>query len=763
MEYQGFTEKRRLKVVQENYDLVVVGGGLTGVCCAITAARTGIKVVLLQDRPVLGGNASSEVRLWALGATSHMGNNNRWAREGGVINEILTENIYRNKEGNPVLFDMVLIDKVMAESNITLYLNTVVYDIEKSSSSHIAKVYAYNPSSESRFEISGTLFADCSGDGIVSYLAGVPYRMGAEEKDRYNEGFAPDKQEYGELLGHSIFFYMRDTGIPVTYVAPDFALEDVEACIPKIRNDEYFNIHHHGCKYWWLEYGGRLDTIYDTEKIKMELWKIVYGIWGYIKNSGKYPEMINYTLEWVGLIPGKRESRRFKGLYTLTQQDIIEQREHYDAVSYGGWAIDLHPADGVYAFGRGCNQWHSKGVYQIPFRCFVGEGIDNLMFGGRIASVTHVANGSTRVMCTAAHAGQAIGMAAGLCIKNNVVPFNYVDKENIKILQRELIESGQYIPGFDLREKVNLLYNAKIQVSSQLLFSGFRADGGYCLLDFSAAVILPVLGQMPEVSIEVLAEEETILEVQLRTSEKKMNYTPDIILETFSLPLSKGKQVVHIPFNTKMNERRYIFICFMANSKVRLAESSELITGLVTVFNQINIAVSNFGRQEPPVDIGVEAFEFWCPKRRPEGKNLAISLSSSLDISSVNNLFTSYTRPVCGTNAWIADWKDTNPSLTLKWDTEQTIHYIRLFFDTDYDHAMETVQMGHITNIMPFCVRSYKLLDESNHILYEKKGNYQSINTIEFQVPVVAKELRLVFEHPLPGGTPASLFHIIVK
>ena len=113
MEYQGFTEKRRLKVVQENYDLVVVGGGLTGVCCAITAARTGIKVVLLQDRPVLGGNASSEVRLWALGATSHMGNNNRWAREGGVINEILTENIYRNKEGNPVLFDMVLIDTVV--------------------------------------------------------------------------------------------------------------------------------------------------------------------------------------------------------------------------------------------------------------------------------------------------------------------------------------------------------------------------------------------------------------------------------------------------------------------------------------------------------------------------------------------------------------------------------------------------------------------------------------------------------------------------
>lgn len=107
-------------------ELAIIGGGLSGVCAAITAARKGVKVVLVQDRPVLGGNASSEVRLWILGATSHMGNNNRWSREGGVVDEILVENMYANKEGNPLIFDTILLDKVVSEPNITLLLNTAI-------------------------------------------------------------------------------------------------------------------------------------------------------------------------------------------------------------------------------------------------------------------------------------------------------------------------------------------------------------------------------------------------------------------------------------------------------------------------------------------------------------------------------------------------------------------------------------------------------------------------------------------------------------
>ena len=405
-------EKRTLTKVEKHFDLVVIGGGMAGVCCAITAARQGIKVALIQDRPVLGGNASSEVRLWVLGATSHMGNNNRWSREGGVIDEILVENTFRNKEGNPVLFDMVLVDKVLAEKNIELFLNTIVFDIEKSDEKTIALVKAFNPQNQTEYTFKAELFADCSGDGIVSYLSGASYRIGAEDKEEHLVLFAPDKDEYGELLGHSIFFYMKDTGKPVSYVAPEFALKDIESTIPKVMKPEYFSTGHHGCKYWWLEYGGRIDTIHDTETIKYELWKVVYGIWDYIKNSGKYPEAANYTLEWVGVIPGKRESRRFKGHYMLTQQDVIEQRNHYDSVAYGGWSIDLHPADGVYSAKNGCNQWHSKGVYPISYRSYVSYDIDNLFIGGRLMSASHVAFGSSRVMCTSAHGGQAIGMAA---------------------------------------------------------------------------------------------------------------------------------------------------------------------------------------------------------------------------------------------------------------------------------------------------------------------------------------------------------------
>ena len=433
----GFEKKRDFRKVGLDADLVVGGGGLTGVCCAIAAARDGLRVVLVQDRPVLGGNASSEVRLWALGATSHMGNNNRWSREGGIIDEILVENTFRNKEGNPVLFDMVLIDKILSEKNITLLLNTVIHEVSKKDARNIASVTAFNPQNGTEYRITGRLFADCTGDGTIGYLAGASYRMGAEDSQVYGEAFAPDKETYGELLGHSILFYTKDTGRPVRFTPPDFALKNAGECISKLQDPQYFVSGQQGCKYWWLEYGGRLDTVTDTEKIKLELWKVVYGVWDYIKNSGKFPQMDTWTLEWAGLFPGKRESRRFKGLYTITQQDLIEQHHHYDAVAYGGWAIDLHPSDGVYAPGKACNQWHSKGVYQIPYRCYVTPDLDNMFIGGRIMSSSHVANGSTRVMCTAALGGEVkVGCLGVVGVSGGYLP-------GVPVVDRVLAFQGQ--------------------------------------------------------------------------------------------------------------------------------------------------------------------------------------------------------------------------------------------------------------------------------------------------------------------------------
>ena len=361
---EASTKVRPLRVEELKCDLAVVGGGLAGTCCAITAARAGLKVVLIQDRPVLGGNASSEVRLWILGATSHMGSNNRWAREGGVIDEILVENMYRNPEGNPLVLDTVLLEKVFLEPNITLLLNTAVHDLEKTDADTIKSIRAFCSQNSTDYRVSAPLFCDASGDGIVGFMAGAAFRMGAEARSEFGEQFAPTKAN-NQLLGHSIYFYSKDMGRPVKYVrhraTPWRTSPRCRGIVISRRANTAA-----GCGGWS---GAAISIpIHETETIKWELWKVAYGVWNYIKNSGQFPEAANLTLEWVGTIPGKRESRRFEGDYISRSRIIVEQRQHPDAVSFGGWAIDLHPSDGVYSEKAGCQQWHSKGVYQIPYR-----------------------------------------------------------------------------------------------------------------------------------------------------------------------------------------------------------------------------------------------------------------------------------------------------------------------------------------------------------------------------------------------------------
>ena len=759
---QDYTSKRELTKIEKSFDLVVVGGGMAGVCCAITAARQGIKVALIQDRPVLGGNASSEVRLWVLGATSHMGNNNRWSREGGVIDEILVENTFRNREGNPVLFDMVLVDKVLAEKNIELFLNTIVFDVQKSEERVISQVTAFNPQNQTEYVFKAELFADCSGDGIVSYLSGASYRIGAEDKEEHLELFAPDKNEYGELLGHSIFFYMKDTGKPVSYVAPEFALKNVEEVIPKIMNPGYFSTGHHGCKYWWLEYGGRIDTIHDTEAIKYELWKVVYGIWDYIKNSGKYPEASNYTLEWVGVIPGKRESRRFKGHYMLTQQDVIEQRNHYDAVAFGGWSIDLHPADGVYSEKNGCNQWHSKGVYPIPYRTYVSYDINNLFIGGRLMSASHVAFGSSRVMCTSAHGAQAIGMAAAMCVKSKRKPADFIEPEEVKKIQRALIATGQYIPQLKLNEFGGVAAKAQITASSELKLAEIVKGDSFFKLDYPVAMLLPFNGAVPHMQFIAKSDADTTIDVQIRSSLKNFNFTPDALLFQKSYNVVKGEQIIEVDFDELGINKGYFFVCIMKNSAVQIAESNQLITGVMAVYNYQNPAVSNYGAQKPTEDIGVDSFEFWCPKRRPQGKNLAVKFEPAIEGFDVTNVRNEIFRPVITANAWVSDLSDETPTLSLKWPSKVWVSEIKLFFDTDADHAMENVQMGHHDSAMPFCVKEYTIADENGTVLYTTSSNHQTLNTIKLPHAIQVSGLTISMKHP-SEITPASLFGLIVN
>lgn len=738
-------------------DLVVVGGGIAGVCCAITAARNNVKVVLVQDRPVLGGNASSEVRLWILGATSHMGNNNRWSREGGVIDEILVENLYRNREGNPVIFDTILLEKVISEPGITLLLNTAVSGLEKKDDKTIGSVTAFCSQNSTEYAINASLFCDASGDGIVGHMAGATYRVGAEHKDEFGEPFAPDK-DYGELLGHTIYFYSKDTGKPVNFIPPSYALKDISS-IPRFRNISTGQM---GCNFWWFEYGGRGDTIHDTEEIKWQLWSVIYGVWNHIKNSGEFPDAANLTLEWVGTIPGKRESRRFEGHYLLRQQDIVHQSQFYDAVAFGGWAIDLHPADGVFSELPACNQYHAKGIYGIPYRSYISKDISNLFLAGRLISATHVAFGSTRVMATCGHGGQVAGMAAALCKSLNLQPFAFIDPTKISLLQDRLNIAGQSIPGISIDARNNLAAAASIATSSALKLDSLSFDGEWLTLNKSSAQLLP-LKKKTSYSFEVMfsCEQDTTVDVELMVSSKTFNYTPDVLLEKITRKIGKGAHNVKFDFTSTLEEDQYAFLIFRNNPLVSIRCTSQRLTGLVSVFNKSNPEVNNHGKQIPPENSGFESFEFWCPERRPAGPNLAMHITPALECFSGSNIVNGYTRPYVQTNAWVSDPNDPKPSIFLKWHQVQKVQSITLFFDTDFDHPMESSQLGHPESRIPFCVSNYRISNEKGEVLFEKVDNHQTINRWQMENMEVLG-LTFEFEHP-SAVIPASVFEIYIN
>jgi hypothetical protein len=584
------------------------------------------------------------------------------------------------------------------------------------------------------------LFVDASGDGIVGFLGGAAFRMGAETEHEFGEKMAP-AQEYGELLGHSLYFYSKDVGQEVKFTPPSFALRDITR-IPRFRS---FNAQEHGCRLWWIEYGGRLDTVHATETIKWELWKVVYGVWDYIKNSGNFPEAATLTLEWVGHIPGKRESRRFEGDYMLTQRDVIEQRLHPDAVAHGGWALDLHPADGVYSEKPGCNQWHSRGVYQIPYRCLYSRNIDNLFLAGRIISVSHVAFGSTRVQATLAAAAQAVGAAAAQCLRQGRLPRDLAAEQlPMRQLQASLQRLGQHIPEVAARDPHDLAQAARVQASSEFELAELPADGPPVALDQAWGQLLPVRpGRMPRLTFTADVRAATSLQVELRTSDRTTNHTPDVLLAQTSVALEAGRQVAFsVDFDVLIDTVRYVFVCFRPNPHVELRTSTRRVTGVLAAAQKWNKAVSNYGKQEAPagVELGIEEFEFWTPARRPQGLNLALVCDPPLREFGAANVLNGVARPTDGPNAWVAAPGDRQPALTLQWETPQAIGAVELSFDTDFDHPMESVLMTHPERAMPFCVKALRVCADGREVA-RLEDNHQTRRRIVLGEPVRAASI----------------------
>ena len=422
-----------MKHIYHEADLCVVGGGLAGLCAAVSAARHGIRVVLMQDRPVLGGNASSEVRMQIGG--SHGTNN----RETGLLEELILENYYRNHSLSYSVWDSVMYEKARFEKNITLLLNCTCQTAKTApDTGRILSVTGWTLNSETYHTVSAAFFADCSGDSILAPLTGAKHVMGREARSEFNESIAPVEGDTN-TMGMSCILMHREMDHPQPYTPPEWAY--------KFPTDSDMPQAHHGVNtnFWWVELGGRGDCIHDTDDLRDELLKIAFGVWDHMNNYGNHG-CENWTLDWVGFLPGKRESRRYRGDYVVNQNDVEAGGQFEDTVAYAGWTMDDHFPEGFYYRGGHPTIYHPAPTpWGLPYRCLYSVNIPNLYFAGRNISVTHTALSSSRVMGTCAILGQAVGTAVALAVQSGADNPRDVD---VKKLQDALLWDDCMLPGF---------------------------------------------------------------------------------------------------------------------------------------------------------------------------------------------------------------------------------------------------------------------------------------------------------------------------
>ena len=421
-------------------DLVVCGGGIAGTCAAISAARLGLNVALVQDRPVLGGANSSEVRVH-LGGYMNLG---PYPRLGDVVAEIGPA-----KGGNarPAANyeDQRKLDVVAAEKNLHLYLNTRVMSVEKDGDA-IRAVTGVDTVTGARTRFAAPLFADCTGDAVVGALAGAAFRQGRESKAETGEEMAPEAGDR-MTMGSSIQWYTRETAGPSAFPAlPWMIAFNEQNCEYGTRGD------------WDWETGMMRDQITEFERIRDYGMLVAYSNWSYLKNaSAKKAQFAKREFEWVAYVAGKRESRRLLGDHVLTQQDVFEFRPYPDASFATTWAIDLHypmPKNTKNYLGepfRSICTHNRHYAYPVPYRCLYSRNVPNLFMAGRNISVTHVALGTVRVMRTTGMMGEVVGMAARVCRTHGCRPRavyeNHLD--DLKALMEKGVGTGKPQPPQD--------------------------------------------------------------------------------------------------------------------------------------------------------------------------------------------------------------------------------------------------------------------------------------------------------------------------
>lgn len=550
--------------VHHHVDFAVVGGGLSGVCAAVEAARHGAKVALIHERPMLGGNASSEIRMWICGARE------KNMLETGIIEEIMLENYYRNPDKNYSIWDGILYEIVRFEPNIDLILNCSVNALEMKDGK-IASVSGWQMTTQENHVIHADYFADCSGDSVLAPLSGAEHRIGREARKEFGESFGPEETDR-KTMGMSCMLQAREEDRPSEFIPPKWAYkytkEDLPNRVPNLENP-FEN-------FWYLELGGDGDSIHDTEKMRDELLKVAYGIWDFVKNDPENKKRYaNWRLDWMGILPGKRESRRYIGDHILTESDILSEGRFDDIVAYGGWPMDDHHPAGFRYTGAPNVNHPAPSPYGIPYRCLYSKNIENLFFAGRNISVTHCAVSSTRVMATCALIGQAVGAAAAIAVRDHISPRG-VYENSIRELKQLLMDDDCYLP-FNKRPIPELTMNAALicaAADAENLRNGIDretndSDNG-CFLELGEAVTLDFGCEMPVSEVRIVWDSdlnrETMPQINGKTWKKNMLhnrswhspdfYVPKTMTRAYRIEGVKADGTIVTLYQTENNYQR---------------------------------------------------------------------------------------------------------------------------------------------------------------------------------------------------------------
>ncbi len=728
----------------------MVGGGLSGICAAVTAARQGVRTALVQDRPVLGGNASTEIRVPPVGANQC---NFAYSRETGLIEELFLNNLLRNPTWCPEGWNLELESLVRNETSLDLFLNTAVCEITMhEGGKQIAGVKAYCSMEETWHVFAAPYFADCSGDGIVGSLSGAEFRMGVEARAEFDEPMCPEEAT-GETMGMSLHLHARDAGRAMPFMLPDWVGMEInhDDFGPYRPVNEHFFADTGG--FWWLEWGGALDTVHDTTKIKEEVQRITLAVWDYLKNRSPLAERLaTYELDWMGAVPGKRESRRFIGDHILTMNEIDAQAYFEDAVAYGGWGFDHHPPDGFHDKENPSTHQYLRGPHNIPLRSLYSRDVANLFFAGRNISATHYALSSTRVMLTCAQIGEAVGMAASYAIRSRRNPRELVSGKAVRAIQRDLLRADHHIHALELPIKNDIAPEAEVRASSTFSDGDPVESWGTDRLGDRRMLQLPVVtDRLDSLALLINADEDTELRYHFHQGPVNGSTYPEERLAGGAVAISAGQsRWVELPVGAAIQRPGWHFLILEENPAVA-----------------VHIVETPPGRRwyylKPDDPIRPNPFSAWTARSLAIGMERAVdadgarvdapdwseharqfaSMSAFLQfgygcratpaqpVHEPSMVVNPHSRPTREPNLWVsaATSFDSPEWIELSWKEPKSISEIQILFDSSLHFHFYQSWQGYAVNTIPAIVRNYRIIathaDGSESVVVEINGNHQ--------------------------------------